>query len=74
MISVICGERAVARPEDVELANSAMLTAKGKLFSGCKEKMVLTFTRNIRFVNVKEFSVNSRENYMDLSTDLLREL
>jgi hypothetical protein len=63
MISVICGEKGSGKTKKMlELANSAMLTAKGEIvFLDVREKTVFDLHRNIRFVNVKEFSVNSRE-------------
>ena len=73
MIGVICGEKGSGKTKKMlELANNAMLTSKGEIvFLDVKDKTAFDLHRNIRFVNVKEFFVNSREKFYGFINGLI---
>lgn len=73
MISVICGRKGSGKTKKMlELANNAVLTAKGEIvFLDLKDKTVFDLHRNIRFVNVKEFSINNRDKFYGFINGLI---
>ena len=73
MISIVCGKKGSGKTKKLlEMANNSIVTAKGEIvFVDLKTKYIRELDRNIRFINVKEFSVNSLERFFGFLNGLI---
>lgn len=75
MISIVCGKKGSGKTKKLlEMANNSVVTAKGEIvFVDLKEKSIYDLNRNIRFINVKEFSINNSESFFGFVNGLIAE-
>ncbi|SJZ42608.1 ATP-binding protein [Garciella nitratireducens] len=75
MISLICGENGTGKTKKIiEFANNALKTSKGQIvFIDIRGNSFSNLNREIRFINVKEFSVKGREKFLGFIKGLVAE-
>jgi energy-coupling factor transporter ATP-binding protein EcfA2 len=75
MISIVCGKKGSGKTKKLlEMANNSVVTAKGEIvFVDLKEKSIYDLNRNIRFINVKEFSINNSDSFYGFVNGLIAE-
>lgn len=73
MISIVCGKKGSGKTRKLlEMANNSVETAKGEIvFIDLKIKYTQELDRNIRLINVKEFSINNSENFLGFLNGLI---
>lgn len=75
MISIVCGKKGSGKTKKmIELANEAVKTAKGEIvFVDVKQRSAFNLHRDIRFVNVNEFSIRGRDKFWGFMNGLIAE-
>ncbi len=75
MISIVCGKKGSGKTKKmIELANEAVKTAKGEIvFVDVKQRSAFNLHRDIRFVNVNEFSIRGRDKFLGFMNGLIAE-
>ncbi|RBP41582.1 hypothetical protein [Garciella nitratireducens] len=75
MISLICRENGTGKTKKIiEFANNALKTSKGQIvFIDIRGNSFSNLNREIRFINVKEFSVKGREKFLGFIKGLVAE-
>lgn len=75
MICIVCGEKGSGKTKKmIELANEAIKVAKGQIvFVDVKSKYIYNLHRDIRFVNISEFSIRGKERFFGFINGLIAE-
>lgn len=75
MIRIVCGKKGSGKTKKmIELANEAIKTAKGEIvFIDVKQRSAFNLHRNIRFVNVNEFSIKGWDKFLGFINGLIAE-